>query len=163
MDDLERYLDEFVDPTISDFEQNPTSVRHAFLACVATFHAIDYLAYPRKGRTVRQQFQEASPDFARVDEVAHAFKHVAAGDRGNPKLKAHEVISRPPAFFGVAVFDLSRFDDTIGGVTLGRDRDIDLLEVVKRAAAFLRQQLEASPPAPVGRRRKRAGTDAASA
>ncbi len=45
MEDLERYLKTVVDPTIDDFKKNPASVRHAFLACVATFHAIDYLAY----------------------------------------------------------------------------------------------------------------------
>jgi hypothetical protein len=44
VENLERYVDEIVAPTINDFEENPTSVRHAFLGCVATFHAIDYLA-----------------------------------------------------------------------------------------------------------------------
>jgi hypothetical protein len=46
MEDLARYLDEIVDPTVSDFERNPTSVWHAFLAGVAVFHSVDYLAYP---------------------------------------------------------------------------------------------------------------------
>jgi hypothetical protein len=161
VEDLERYLDEIVDPTIKDFEQNPTSVRHAFLACVVTFHAIDYLAYPRKSRTLRQQFQKASPDFAHVDEVAHAFKHVAVGGRGNPKLRAHEVISRPPFIWGVGVWGKSRWGG--GGVTLDREPDVDLLEVVKRAAAFLRHQLEAPRPVTVGRRRKRTAAGSASA
>jgi hypothetical protein len=31
MQDLIRYLKGIVEPTIKDFEQNPTSVRHAFL------------------------------------------------------------------------------------------------------------------------------------
>jgi hypothetical protein len=47
MEDLERYLKDIVEPTIKDFKDNPASVRHAFLACVATFHAIDYQTYPR--------------------------------------------------------------------------------------------------------------------
>jgi hypothetical protein len=34
MEDLERYLKEMVQPTVDDFEANPTSRRHAFLACV---------------------------------------------------------------------------------------------------------------------------------
>src|SRR5208283_3443823 len=56
MGDMLRYLEEFVEPTIRDFEQHATSRRHAFLACVATFHAIDYLVYPKKSRIVRQEF-----------------------------------------------------------------------------------------------------------
>jgi hypothetical protein len=48
MEDLKSYLDAIAEPTIKDFENNPTSVRHAFLACVAVFHGIDYLAYPRR-------------------------------------------------------------------------------------------------------------------
>ena len=44
-DDLTRYLDEIVDPTIIDLENNRTSVRHTFLACVAVFHAIDRLSW----------------------------------------------------------------------------------------------------------------------
>ena len=51
MEDLECFLDEMVEPTITEFETQPTSVRRMFLACVAAFHAIDHLAYPhRKGR-----------------------------------------------------------------------------------------------------------------
>jgi hypothetical protein len=57
MEDIARYLDEFVDPTIKDFQGNPTSIRHAFLACVVTFHAIDYLTPPgRRPRNLRQKF-----------------------------------------------------------------------------------------------------------
>jgi hypothetical protein len=141
MEDMLRYLDEVAEPTIKDFEENPTSVRHAFLACVATFHAIDYLAYPRKRpATLRQQFGRRSPDFKTVDEVAHAFKHVVAGNPAEPKLKAAEVISRPPAFLGVMVFGLSRLNDLHGGVTLYNNRQLDLLAVLKRAVAFLREQ-----------------------
>jgi len=140
VEDMVRYLDEIVEPTIRDFEKNPTSVRHAFLACVATFHAIDYLAYPRKRpSTLRQKFARLSPDFKIVDEVAHAFKHVVAGNRAKPKLKAAEVGSRPAAFAGVMVAGLSRLNDLHGGVTLYSDRNLDLLNVVKRAVLFLRQ------------------------
>lgn len=142
MEDLERYLDDVVDPTISDFEQNPTSVRHAFLACVATYHGVDYLAHPRKGVGIRQRFRTESRDFALVDDVAHAFKHVVVGERSKPRLTAREVISRPPAHWGVAVWDLSRWDDEVGGVTLDRDRDVDLLDVVRRATVFLRGQIK---------------------
>jgi len=143
MKDLEQFLDEVVEPTIADFEANPTSTRHMFLACVATFHSVDYLAHPRKPQSLRQKFNEQSPDFALVDRIAHAFKHVVSGHENSPQkppLKATEVIARPPAYWGTMVWDLSRWDDSIGGVTLDRERDIDLLAVLKRAVAFLRAQ-----------------------
>ncbi len=36
--DVQRYIDEMVEPTIADFEANPMSVRLTFLACLVTFH-----------------------------------------------------------------------------------------------------------------------------
>jgi hypothetical protein len=49
-DDLKRYLEEIVEPTVKDFEEHPTSVRHTFLACVAVFHGVDYVAYGTKNK-----------------------------------------------------------------------------------------------------------------
>jgi hypothetical protein len=80
VEDLERYLNEIVQPTIDDLAANRTSVRHTFLACVVVFHAVDYLAYPKRSRTFRERFNRESRAFAIVDDVAHAFKHVVAGD-----------------------------------------------------------------------------------
>jgi hypothetical protein len=146
MEDLARYLEEIVDPTIEDFEQHPTSVRYAFLACVAVFHSVDYLAYPRRARSLRQRFGSESTSFKVVDQVAHAFKHVQSQGRDGSRLIAREVIYRPPAIWGVMEWGLSRWDDSIGGVTLERDRAIDLLDVVKRARAFLGGKIAQLPP-----------------
>jgi hypothetical protein len=135
MEDLVRYLDEIVEPTIMDFEKNPTSVRHAFLACVALFHSVDYLAYPESGRTLRQEFGKASPDFKLVDDVAHAFKHVVSGNRADPRLTAGEVVKRGGAFDPRAFS--SAFD--VGAVTLSGDPKVNLLVTVQRALKFLRE------------------------
>jgi hypothetical protein len=138
MEDLERYLNEIVEPTIKDFEADPTSVRRAFLACVVVFHGIDYLAYPRKRpSTLRQQFNRKSSAFATV----------VTGNRKKPKLKADEVISRPPAAWDKAEWNASHWDDPAGGVTIGSDRSVDLLEVVKAARDFLRAKTRRSVPA----------------
>jgi hypothetical protein len=142
MEDVVRYLEEFVDPTIKDFEQNPTSVRHAFIACVVTYHAVDYLAHPKKPQTLRRRFNKESKAFELVDDVAHAFKHVQAGNPSAPDLAVNDVISRPPAFWGVAVWDLSRWDDPAGGVTVDKNRTIDLLNTVRHAADFLRSKVQ---------------------
>jgi hypothetical protein len=74
--DIDRYFEQIVDPTIKDFEANPTSVRHAFLAAVAVFHTIDYAGL----RRLRKKFRQ-NPDFATVDRIANAFKHVETGRR----------------------------------------------------------------------------------
>lgn len=142
--EIERYFEQIVDPTIADFEANPTSVRHAFLAAVAVFHAIDYL----NAGSHRKKFRESNADFALVDRIAHAFKHVETGHVGNPHnqpLSAEGVIARPPAFYDVAVWDLSSWDDPVGGVTIDGDRAQDVLCAVKSAAEFLRGQRPIGP------------------
>jgi hypothetical protein len=137
MEDLVRYLDEIAEPTIAEFEKNPASVRHAFLACVALFlfHSVDYLAFPESGRAFRQEFGKVSPAFKVVDDVAHAFKHVVSGNRAEPRLKADEVIGRRGAFFAGAFS--SAFD--IGAVTLRGDPQVNFLVIVKQALKFLRE------------------------
>jgi hypothetical protein len=128
--DANRYMTEIVEPTISDFEANPTSVRHAFLACVVTFHSIDYL--PKKSAN-RGSFRKESPEFSTVDRIAHAFKHVETGHVQSDikPLKAGDVIERPPAKWSEGVWGLSRWNDAIGGVTVKNEHDHDLLEIVK--------------------------------
>jgi len=76
MEDLERYLEEMVEPSLKDFEANPTSRRHAFLACVVIAHAVDYLEHPRRANLRREALKRRSQDFHLVDQIAHAFKHV---------------------------------------------------------------------------------------
>ncbi len=60
-DGFDDYMAEMVDPTIADLEADPTNRRRGFLACVATFHGIDYLVsgMANAGRC------ESSPDGSR--------------------------------------------------------------------------------------------------
>jgi hypothetical protein len=143
MDDARRYLNDIVEPTIKDFEDNRTSVRHAVVACIVAFHTVDYIgrAIGKFPAHLRQVFRNESGDFGVVDDVAHAVKHVSVGPRENPDLKAVEIISRPPAFWGQAVWDLSSWDDADGGVTLDRERDVDLLKTLLRTTQFLRSKI----------------------
>jgi hypothetical protein len=141
MTDLELYLQEIVEPTVKDFEQHPTSRRHAFLCCVAVCHGVDYLAYPKDPRALRQQFEHQSPDFKIANDVGHAFKRVIQGKRGDPGMKASEIISRPPAKWGEAQWDVSAWGDSTGGVTLDTDRNANLLATVRRAVEFLWAQI----------------------
>ncbi len=56
-------------------------------------------------------------------------------------LKVDDIITRPPAFFGEAMFGLSPYSDLVGGVTVMNEPGEDLLEVVKRAAGYLRAKI----------------------
>jgi hypothetical protein len=141
MTDLEQYLFEIVDPTVRDFEANPASRRHAFLACVAACHGVDYLAFPDDPRAMRQQFEHESPEFKIVNDVGHAFKHVVQGRRSEPRMKQSEVISRPAAMWDEAKWDTSSWDDATGGVTLDGDRSVDLLATVRGAVEFLWEKI----------------------
>jgi hypothetical protein len=145
MTDLAQYLEEIVEPTVRDFEQNPTSRRHAFLACVAVCHGADYLAFPDDAGALRQRFEHQSREFKIANDVGHAFKHVVQGRRSDPRMKASEVIPRPPAYFGTAVWDLSQWSDPVGGVTLDGDREVDLLATVRAAVAFLWAKIKTEP------------------
>lgn len=133
------YMATMVDPSIADFEANPTSGRHAFTACVTTFHTVDYITRPKKPGNLPKTLGKECPSFATVDRVAHAFKH-AISDGCRP-LRANDVIGRPPGVAGAMEVGLSRLGDAIGGITLNGERELDLLAVVKRAAAFLRGKI----------------------
>ena len=138
------YIAQIVEPTVMDLEANPTSVRHAFLACVVTFHCIDYMADEKSAAQLRQEFRDASTDFAAVDRIAHAFKHMRTGHEESKHiqpLEAAAVMSRPPAFLDHFVLDVSRLDDPVGGVTIKGETTVDVLDTVKRALAFLRGKL----------------------
>ena len=139
MDNATQYLDDIVEPAIKDLENNPTSVRHAFLACVATVHTVDYIgrAVGETSPHLRQVLRKESDDFALVDAVAHGFEHVSVCSRAQPWLKAGE-LARPPANSGMAQWGLSRWGDAEGAVALDKARGVDLLETVQRAALFLR-------------------------
>jgi hypothetical protein len=62
------------------FYGNRGSVRHAYLACVAIFHAVDRAAEEsgKRPAAVRQAWCKESLDFKLVDVLEHDFKHVKA-------------------------------------------------------------------------------------
>ncbi len=68
----EEYMREIVEPTITDLVQNRGSKRHAFLACVATYHTIDYLCGKRRKAVLRREFREQSSAFATLDRISNA-------------------------------------------------------------------------------------------
>ena len=89
MNTLARYLELIVDPTWDDFHNNRDSVRHAFLACVAIYHAIDRVAEEEEEQPahLRQLWWTESLEFKLVDVIAHHFKHVKSSDERIPALR----------------------------------------------------------------------------
>lgn len=144
VEDLERYLNEIVKPTLDDFREQPSNVRRGFLTCVAVDHSIDYLTFP-KDRTLwdgtehrnrrarlRNQFREENAAFRLASEVANAFKHVKTTSKMG--LEAAHVYERPPAIAWRAMAGASMVGDSIGAVVVDGN---DLLEVVTEAVNFL--------------------------
>lgn len=59
--DAQDYIESMVVPTLNDYSENVTSVRHGFLACVVTYHALDHFAPPNKRRNLRTTWGNQCP------------------------------------------------------------------------------------------------------
>jgi len=105
---------------------------------------VDYLAFDQalqrrpsgKVRGLREAYRGASPDFKTVDDIAHAFKHAVTEPPGN-WLKSDDVVKHNGAFSRDFSSDSDRHRVTVQG-----HPEIDLLDTVKRALAFLRDQFQ---------------------
>ena len=87
-------------------------------------------------RGLREAYRAASPDFKIVDDVAHAFKHAVTGPPGN-RLKSDDVVKHDGAFSSGFSSGFDRHRVTVQG-----HPEMDLLDTVKRAVAFLREQFK---------------------
>ena len=132
------YLELIVQPTVAEFEQDQSSVRRAFLACVAVFHTIDYMR-PKKTGNLRKNFRDECGAFATIDRVAHAFKHV--GSDGKAPLKASAVYGGPPALAGMAMAGRSLVGDTTGAVLIDGESGNNLIFAMREALDFLTKKL----------------------
>ena len=135
MDGLKQYLDLIVEPTFKDFERNPRSVRHAYLACVAAYHAIDR-ADPKKPGGLKMEWRGKCKEFVIVDMVAHKFKHVISDDEKAPVKKGHIPVSS--LVFGRGTLNSSAFNTRAfnkGGIELR-----NLYFVIRDCIKFLHQQ-----------------------
>lgn len=131
MTPLVRYLELIVEPTFEEFKRNPTSLRHAYLACVATYHAIDRVSYPRKPAALRQKWGRKSLEFLLVDHIAHDFKHIKSRLQNPPK----RGLPLSCAIYGQTGFNTHMLNDTGQVATLRH-----LTFVVRDAITFVRKQ-----------------------
>jgi hypothetical protein len=135
MNALARYLDLIVEPTVEQFERNERSIRHAYLACVATYHAVDRASYPERPYEVAEDWRQRSDAFALVEIVALDFKHVKSTKNKAPP----GAIPVGGALYGDMDFNYHMLNDTGELAALH-----NLVFVVRDAVTFLRQQAEAT-------------------
>lgn len=75
MNDFAEYMEQIVEPTFEEFKRNSQSVRHAYLACLVIYHAVDRAAYPNDPIALAEQWRSESLAFMLIEEVAQTFKH----------------------------------------------------------------------------------------
>jgi hypothetical protein len=92
VNDFAEYMELIVEPTFEDFRRNGGSVRHAYLACVAIYHAVDRAAFPNEPRLLAEQWRTESMAFLLVEEVAQHFKHGQRRWVKKSKAKDHDAL-----------------------------------------------------------------------
>ena len=75
MNDFAQYMELIVEPTYEEYQKNSTSVRHAYLACLVVYHAVDRAAYPGEPHVLAKRWTSESLAFMLIEEVALHFKH----------------------------------------------------------------------------------------
>jgi hypothetical protein len=133
------YMNDIVIPTVREFRDDRRSRRRAYLACIATFHLRDYLKKAGEYGVIDAMWKSCGAADV-VRGICNGSKHAETDGSHAVAFRAGEDTERPPAVWGEAVWDASRWDDTIGGREVGHGRDrYDLYECVKAVAlAFQR-------------------------
>ena len=132
MKTLARYLEVIVDPTFDDLYSNRSSVHHAYLACMAIFHAVDRAAEENgvSAARLRQIWCRESVEFKLVEILAHHFKHVRSSDERIPS-------TRP----GIPIAHALGFDEAGEGMDLR-----NLYFVIRDAVRFVHKKAGTTHP-----------------
>jgi hypothetical protein len=132
MDPLE-YVEEIVRPTMAEFQANPRSRRHAYLACMVVFHIKDHLKKAgEKGiEDKMRKATRATSAFDVVRGICNGAKHVETTPDHRIPFKAGDEFDRPPARAGEMEFGKSRLGDAVGGreFQIGPDPDRDRMDI----------------------------------
>lgn len=129
------FMDEIAVPTLREFRDERRSRRRAYLACIAVFHLKDHLKKAgEKGIEIAMR-AECSVAFDVVRSVCNGSKHLDTDASHVVAFRAGADTDRPPMIWGEAVWDVSRWDDTVGGREVAHEGDKhDLYECVKAVA-----------------------------
>ena len=143
MNVLQRYLRDTVEPTFLDFQHSPHSARLAYQACVAVYHAVDRVTYPKKPGNLSSKWRKKSFEFRIVDMIAHKYKHVVSDDEKEPIEKGKLRLSA--LVFGKGLLETYGFNTTAlgeGGIDLH-----NLYFIIRDAIKFLHQEALKLPDA----------------
>src|SRR4030095_3617626 len=105
-----QYVDQIVIPTVREFRDNRRSRRHAYLACLVTFHIKDHLAKAGETRIETKMRTGRSPKaFDLVRAICNGTKHVETnGSHPHPiQFQAGTDYDRPPARASEMIVGLS--------------------------------------------------------
>ncbi len=126
------YMTEIVVPTLREFRDDRRSRQRAYLACIAVFHVKDHLKKAGEKAVEAAVRASCSVAFDVMRGVCNGTKHVETDGSHAIAFRAGADTDRPPAVWGEAVWDVSRWDDLVGGreVHHGGDR-LDVYECAK--------------------------------
>jgi len=106
------------------------------LACVAVYHCIDRVTYPKNPGNLRKEWREKSFEFRIVDMVAHKFKHVVSDAEKEPVKSGRIPLSS--LVFGKGALGREGFNTSMigeGGLDLH-----NLHFIIRDAIKFLHEQ-----------------------
>jgi hypothetical protein len=109
------FMNEIVIPTLREFRDERRSRRRAYLACIAVFHLKDHLKKAGETRIENAMRASCGVAFDVVRGVCNGTKHVETDGSHAIAFRAGADTDRPPAVWGEAVWDVSRWDDPHGG------------------------------------------------
>jgi hypothetical protein len=129
-----KYVDEIVIPTVREFRDNPRSRRHAYLACIVTFHVKDHLKNAGEKRIEKTMRAGGSKSFDLVRSICNGTKHGTTNTSHPIPFQAGTDYDRPPGRAGEMEAGLSELGDPIGGRQIGSVADqLDMYRACKDA------------------------------
>ena len=110
------YATEIVIPTVREFRDDPQSRRRAYMACMVTYHIGDYLVKAGVPKTrIPPAMRASGGGFDVVQAICNATKHSGHGHPHAVPFSPGDDYDRPPAVWDEAVFDVTIWDDAMGG------------------------------------------------
>jgi hypothetical protein len=145
------YVTSIVDPTIAEFEAEPTSVRRAYQACAATWHFADCVkeATSLELHKIRADLEAKCGTFNMIGDLANLSKHFRLDPRRNRVLiTLSDIHVGPAAAFtdGSYWSDGTAWTDSPDVVRAAKGgQPVDVLHCVRLARAAIRQFLCSIP------------------
>lgn len=109
------FMDEIVVPTLRELRDERRSRRRAYLACIAVFHLKDHLKEAGEKGIEATMRASCGVAFDVVRGVCNGTKHVQTDGSHPVTFRVGEDSDRRPAKWGQARWNVSRWDDPVGG------------------------------------------------